>query len=74
MDSPLAQAKSLANHGQEITKETREINKLEKKMKNSLKKMEFLLAIQGLRLLPKKEKKNTLLRAQKEGINPVHRG
>ena len=33
--SPLAQAKSLANHGQEITKETREINKLEKKMQKS---------------------------------------
>ena len=43
-------------------------------MKNSLKKMEFLLAVQGLRLLPKKEKKNTLLRAPKEGINPVWLG
>ena len=31
LDSPLAQAKRLANHGQEIIKETREINKLEKK-------------------------------------------
>ena len=31
LDSSLAQAKSLANHGQEITKETKEINKLEKK-------------------------------------------
>ena len=31
LDSPSAQTKSLANHSQEITKETREINKLEKK-------------------------------------------
>jgi hypothetical protein len=31
LDSPLAQAKSLVNHGQEITKKTKEINKLEKK-------------------------------------------
>jgi hypothetical protein len=30
LDSPLAQAKSLANHGQEITKRNREINLREK--------------------------------------------
>jgi hypothetical protein len=30
LDSPLAQAKSLANHGQEITKKTREKNAREK--------------------------------------------
>ena len=47
LDSPLAQAKILANHGQEITKETREINKLEKKMKNSLKKWSFCLLSRG---------------------------